>query len=1044
MHSNYLKIWRTPLNISSGAVFLISFIIYFFTTEKGASYWDCPEYITNASRLEVGHPPGNPAWMLAMRVATIPFSSEYHAYVINICSGILMATASFFICRILFIILRLSCEKIKSFSSLLRGEKNILAASIAAGGALCFSLCDSAWYSAVEAEVYAMSAMLTALALWIMTLWYFEKEVGKRKRLLILLAYLTGLSLGVHQLNLLCIPVYIFIILYRNNSGRVSFFKGAYCLLLSFLLIALILFVLIPGVLKWAGMFELLFVNDLCFPYNSGVIIFILILFLSLMAAIIVSNKLKAQRAVTGFWCLTTLLLGFSSFGIIIIRSAASPPMNEGNPSDIFALADYIGRDQYTSPPLIYGKTPYSQPLLEESYAPGKTLYSKYFLKRENPVYRKALPGARLYSRSGLLTEDDSIKNDLILSANRDGYLLQDYSFSYIYTPELNIWFPRITSSDKSHIRAYTDWTGMTSDNMDKISVSEAIDSAGNLVTKINGRGERPEVFSSRPTYLQNLRYFVSYQVFYMYLRYLLWNFAGRQNDFPSTGEIDYGNFITGIRPVDEAMLGNLDDIPAELWEDNPGHNNYYSIPFILGLIGILGLALGSRSSRRLLFISSLFFFMTGIAIVVYLNQNPIEARERDYSFIGSYMAFAMWIATGILIIARLIMKLKFKKAAIGMTIIFSFFPATLMGVVNFDDHNRNGRFETTFYATSLIEQELPSVIFTYGDNNTFPLWYVSEVLYPDSPNIPIDITYLSMPYYLNSLRNSSERPLHITADRALLDYGAFTYVSIPPLKDSEPKPLKNVLQNLYDRKEGKPILSSALVKIPSNPGDSIILNLHDFASVPGSLPFKNLMLLDIISCMTEENQPGILFFPTTLDKRFYKPLKPILKPALFGFIYAPEISDSASIAMMARAVEKEMSRLGETDLRDHYADPEILDKSRRYRSDLLIAADRLLKVGDTIRPGMIVNAVENYYSFRKISPGFLSHEDTTFNEGREYSRLLGNLYKITQNPQYRKLKDTNDNYLDSIRKQYIKYYNSLTHSQREKLSWTTLKNTNL
>lgn len=1034
------RLYRLPLELSSWFVFIISLIIYWITADPGVSYWDCPEYVTAASRLEIGHPPGNPIWMLAMRVVTIPFPAEYHAYVINLCSGVFMAFASFFICRLIFIPVRLFLQNSgdgkdnKSFY-------NYISGIISAGGSLCYSFCDSAWFSAVEAEVYAMSAMLTALSLWLMMMWWFEKSISRRIRLLILLAYIIGLSIGVHQLNLLCIPVFILIYIYKKNPSRLNPILVLAWIALGCGIIAFILLMLMPGTLYLAQVFELFFINKLSAQFDTGVLIFLSMLLVILILSIYYTSKKRLRKLIAVFWMLAFILLGYSSFGFILIRSKAHPFMNEGVPSDIFSLTSYINRDQYPSSPLIYGETPYSKPMYQESFDGDKAVYSKYALKKGKPLYEKSLPGAVVSPRSRFLTEADSSENSKILRRDQDGYILSDYSFKQVLTPELNMWFPRMTSLKPADRTSYADWAGFTEETKNRVSISEAFDSLGNPVSKIKADGAKGNAYSYKPTYFQQLRYFLSYQAFYMYFRYLLWNFMGRQNDYHSKGEIEHGNFITGYDFIDRNMVGNLDNIPQEIWKENPGHNNYYSIPFILGIIGVGWLAYKSRKSRRINSVIFLFFLMTGLAIVFYLNQSPGEPRERDYSFLGSYMAFAMWIAAGLTFIIKLF--LKSKRAYLSSTIatILAFVPSTLMAVVNFDDHDRQGRFETAFYASSFLDFEMPAVIFSHGDNSTFPLWYSHEVLNKGREHTPIDVTYLSLPSYVVNLKRQGNKGLCTLAETSQIVYGAFQLTRIPHDSISYPLPLKDVLDSLYSSKKQPPVFITSLVEFPGNNGDTITINLHDLSRGSSYLSFRHLMLLDILASQKGSDHPKALFFPANIDYNFYKPIEPLLLPVFYGKILLPESNDSLAVGILKQSIERELNKIDDLQIKPHYSEMVIADMSRRYRGELIKGAWSLMGENDTIIPKRVISVIEEKFPYSELSPGTFTETDTTYYEGKEYLHLLNKLFLETGNTKYKILAEKQNLLLEKRKQEWLKYYNSLSPQHRKALSPRSIRN---
>ena len=1036
MAKSPLRDYRKPLEISSWATFAIALIFYWITSDQGVSYWDCPEYVILASKMEVGHPPGNPVWILAMRMATIFFPSQVHAYIINLCSGLFMAFAAFFLCRIIFVPTRIYLQRLSDLTS--KNILNLLSILIALGSSLCFALCDSAWFSATEAEVYAMSAFLTSLSLWIMMVWWFEKSKSKQYRLLILLAYLTGLSLGVHQLNLLLIPVFALVYFYRTHLRAGNFMYSILWISIACGVIGLILFVLIPGLLYGAQAFELFGVNALSMPYNSGVILYCLIILILSIIVLTLSNKnyfFKRYSSISlSLWMLAFVILGFSSFGLIIIRANAYPPMNEGMPDNIFSFSSYFGRDQYPSPPLLYGETPYSRPMVEEEIVNGKPSYSKYILEKEKALYQPITKNAKLNYRSRLLSHEDSILNEEIINRGH-GYVISDYKFQQKLTPELNMWFPRITSRKINDRLAYGDWAGMTEKTMDRIPISEAIDSDGTNQPRIDMWGNRSPVYSYRPTYIQQFKYFLSYQTFYMYFRYLFWNFMGRQNDFHSIGEIEHGNFITGIPYLDDKMIGPTSKYPSELWSENKGRNRYYGIPFMIGIVGIIWLLFGNRNQRRILSIITLLFFMTGIAIVIYLNQSPGEPRERDYTFLGSYMSFVMWIAAGLLCFVYYLVRFFPKKLIISFCCLLVLAPSTLMAVENFDDHDRRGRVEPTFYASSLLDFELPALIFSQGDNSTFPLWYASEVLDMGQNHTPVDITYMSLPSYIVNLKKQGEKGLSTMITSPEMDYGAFVISKIPADSISQPMPLSEALKELYSSNETIPIFPSSLIKLPSSINDTVTINLHDFTGGSSFLYFKQLLLLDLIATQLSSENPKVLFFPTLIDNSFNKPLLPHSHPVMSGKIFAPWLPDSTLSSYLKKSVERELSKIEKTNQITNYNDPLITDQSTRYRGELIMAATELLHLNDIETPKKIVSVIEEKYPYSKLLPGNFTVEDSTYYEGKEYRNLLHKMYELTDDQFYLDKAQTLDSIVDNRYNQWITFYQALTPSQRKTLS---------
>lgn len=1075
-------------------VMVLAALIYFLTADPSASFWDCPEYITCASLLEVGHPPGNPMWMLAMRAATIPFPPRLHPLVINICSGFFMALAAFLLCKIIF---RLAIAVFSRPSSRLSPRMAALFAAFGAfGGAMTFAVTDSAWYSAVEAEVYAMSTFLSALSVWLMIVWGNHAGTPQGRRILILIAYIIGISLGVHQLNLLVIPVLALIYYFRINPQPGNPWKVWGVLVASFAIVALILFGIMNGSLVWASRFELFAVNTLGLPYFSGpiayaILLIILIPFaaimiprmpsycailllanalwfsgaflfgediifagiLSLAASIVLILCLKGFRRYAGdlVWSVGFILLGFSSFALILARGYAAPPMNESPPTDIFALSSYIARDQYGSTPLFYGPTPYSKPVLLESYRDGDTtaVYSHYLLEKMKPVIAPYTPGARVDGRSMMMTGEDTAAN-MSVARSGHGYLLADYSFRRVMTPELNMLFPRITSSNPSDIESYSDWAGMDKGNMTEVEISEAIDTLGNFVAKKSAGGKRVRPVSYRPTYLQNLRYFLAYQVGYMYFRYLMWNFVGRQNDIPSTGEIEHGNFITGIPAIDNAMLGDQSLLPPEASQTNKGRNAYFGIPLIIGIVGIAALFRGGKAGKRVLAVVALLFLMTGLAIVVYLNQTPGEPRERDYSFIGSYMAFSIWIGFGIIAIckgvfgmtARLMArhgKERWRRAGLAAGCIVAIGLPAFMFAENLDDHNRRGRGEPLRFARDVLEYPEPSIIFTQGDNFTFPLWYAQEVMGIGERHAVIDVSYLALPSYVINLMKQGDKGVRLTATPADIAYGAYSFVKISPDASSVPVALIDALRELYAQKAGAPELLHSKVFIPGrNPGDTLFIDLRDLAGGKSTITFRQLMLLDIVATNLEEAAPRPVAFMKQLRSDFRKPLGDTPRPDLFADVYYPLVGDSVWYAGA-------MSRWGHAfaPVPDpEYADPLLQQQTSRQRAMLIGAAKTLSGQNRHKEGAELLSRALRLYPFSKTPPGSVAFCDTNFHEAIELRNLISDLSEKDVTVDTLVVRESEAAVARAIAdsRQWKRYYLSLPESRRATVSSKTMR----
>ncbi|MDE6532800.1 MAG: DUF2723 domain-containing protein [Muribaculaceae bacterium] len=1074
---------RLKSQIASILVFMAAMAAYFLTVNFSPSFWDCPEYTTSALMLQVGHPPGNPVWMLLCRLVTMPFSSQFHPEILNMLSGLLMASAAFFLSRIIFhVVFWVEIKRTPTKNSPTLNELEYIPIAASVGGSLCFAFCDSVWFSAVETEVYAMSTALMAFSLWLMIKWAIVKDPRKRLRLLILTAYVTGLSLGVHQLNLLCIPAFALIYAFREYPGKGNAMRIVWITCASFVILALILVGMMNGTITWAAAIELFAVNSLGMPFFSGVYAYLAILFFAFVATIWLSyshrrlamafalfsfiwlsgiflvnsniilagcvsavatflltfkSRLSNAQIAIPVWMLFFVIVGYSSFATILIRGYASPPMNEGAPTDIFALKRYISREQYGSKPLLYGPTPFSLPVAEERIVDGKATpdYSHYALIKKDPIYVKARPDARLHYRSGFLSHEDSAANNKILGGKgKDAYILSDYAFSRVTTPELNMWFPRITGSSPALIESYESWVGMNKENMTAVETSNTIDSLGNPNGKLDSEGNRVKPISWRPTYLQNLRMLMSYQIGYMYLRYLMWNFVGRQNDVSSTGEIDHGNFITGVSFIDNAMLGPLDKMPAGTPAEEKGDSKLFAIPFLLGIAGIVFLARCGRTGRKLLVIVGMLFFMTGIAIVIYLNQTPGEPRERDYSFLGSYMAFAIWIAFGFASIS--LYAFRFRNKLINFTSIWlpPIAVAVLMLAQNFQSHDRSNRSEVKDFAQHILWMHPNGIIFTQGDNFTFPLWYAQQIEHIGQKHQVIDISYLSTPEYVVNLMKQKHPALQFTAAPADIAYGAYAFTKIAPDADTVPVPLIDALKELYAHKSGAPVMRHSKVMIPGRTmEDTLTVDLRNFASA-NMIPFRKLMLLDIIATNLNRPDPKPLHFMTQIPKDFYSIVADATTPNSFADTYAPHLPKEVETPYFS-FLPLSIHGFDTYILEPKHIDPVEADKRRRVRGASIRLAKYLFNKGDFPNAYLCakISVLQNPYDL--VHAGSYTVADSTFNEGLEYARLCIDMaYAICDSELA--LSATTTLYDMKKRSEGWKdYYTALSPAQRETVS---------
>lgn len=1024
--------------LSGGGVFLLALIVYWLTVAPSASYWDCPEYILTAVRLEVGHPPGNPLWALFHRMLTIFAPPDKAALVINMASGFFTALAAGLLTSMVTV----------ASARLLRYKKKPIPLSAGAAGGLCaglmFAWCDSAWFSAVEAEVYAMSILLTALTLWLMLRWTLLPAGPKASRQLLLIVYITGLSLGVHQLNLLSLPVLALIYLWRRSPRKVSFLRIAGYLLLSFVAVVVILKGMMPGTVQTAGRFELFAVNILGLPYNSGWILYLILLlfcgslsifltssssvsrlrsglgFLSVLVFLLLSGiffptvspwialgvstavaiwffvlpcKPSLHKVMMGLWSISLLIIGYSTLMLIPLRGAASPYLNTGFVSDPFSLYSYIEREQYGGTPLLKGRTPYSKGMFVEEWNDSVAKYGRMALKKGNPVWRKAIPGAVLSPRSGFLTAADSAANLRAISSSRDAYVLSDYRYQQIMTPELDMWLPRITSGRPSDLDAYYSWIGMDTTSMTRVEISEAFDTLGNPVGKMGSDGKRIRKWSYRPTYLQNLQYFLGYQTGYMYFRYLLWNFAGRQNDICSSGEADHGNFLTGFTYIDNAMLGDQAMLPPDARTNNRGWNVYLSLPLLLCIFGAVVLTRSGKPGRRASFAILMLFLLTGVAIVVYLNQTIGEPRERDYSFLGSFFAFAAWGGFGASrIVAAISERFASKWVKIAATILVLTIPG-LMLAENYDDHDRSGRNAATDFASNILESLEPNaIIFVDGDNYTFPLWYVQEVLNVRKDVTVVSLSYLSLPQYVCSLLQPGEEalPVSMYASPQDISYGRHVFSRFPNLAiDTVAVEASEFLTLLYGDRGPRSISPSSKILMPTE-GDTLLIDLRNMAAKQGSsmLTQKQLALIDIVAS-NQGYRP--IYWLNNVPPNSYAGMFEATTPELFAHRFGKSRPHFGSGKL------PEYLKWGGMNSAKHpYADPTVQYMVSGQRVALIRHGRRLLEEGDA--KGALAYAIAASDSLpAAVSPfGYSPSEGKSVRDGVELANLLLDIGETT------------------------------------------------
>ena len=778
--------------IISYAVFILSTVIYLLTMEKSASVWDNPEFITTFHKLEVGHPPGAPFYMLVYNFFShlFPGHGDWIAIAGNALSSILSGLTILLLYRTISHLIRRSFGLKSTLNPAyeLPTTEAYLGLGGALVGALMYAFSDTFWYSAVEAEVYSFSSFFTALVFYIMLKWEETEDEVTADRWMLLIPYLMGLSVGVHLLNLLAIPA-MALIYYFKKYERPTWKGALTAVAVSFALIAVILFGVIQGAPQMAGWFDLFFVNTLGLPFNSGLAFYVLLLFLVLGGTIWLSMSGKGAEkpmlvkagfvlsvlligvpvvagwigglivlAVVGFitfrtktfstksiWMFTSSLLlifvGISTYGVILIRANSDIPMNQNEPYDVFSLKYYLSREQYGSTPLIYGQTYASLPKYDETGAPVTTKKTTY-------------------KRAEKVSPDEKDRYEEVITEEVQ------------YRDDQKMLFPRMYSNMLPHYKeGYEIWGNVTGETR-----------------TVNDRGESRTVVI--PTFFENLRYFFAYQVNYMYWRYFMWNFSGRQNDLQGQGEITKGNWISGIPFIDAIFLGPQDGLPSFVRE-NAGHNRYFMLPLILGLLGLLMQLYGGRRSKENFWIILMLFFMTGLAIVLYLNQPPYQVRERDYAYAGSFYAFAIWVGFGVPALYNMFTKNgeeKKPKLALLVSVLCLAVPGLVLAQ-NWDDHDRNGRRLASDFGRNYLEScDENGVIFCNGDNDTFPLWYAQEVegIRPDLQ--VCNTSYLQADWYINQMKRQHYDAAPLPISWGMEQYGGdkrgIAYI-VPSVLDS-------------------------------------------------------------------------------------------------------------------------------------------------------------------------------------------------------------------------------------------------------------------
>ena len=976
-----MKHYSLVNNLMGWLAFVVAAVTYCLTVEPTASFWDCPEFITTAYKLEVGHPPGAPFFMLTGNFFTQFCSNpEDVARCVNIMSALLSASCILFLFwSITHLARKLLCDD--GVVSSVWQTVVIMACGLT--GALAYTWSDTFWYSAVEGEVYAYSSMFTALVFSLILQWEDHADEPHSDRYLVLIFYLTGLSIGVHLLNLLCLPAIALVYYYKKNPQ--ANLKGSLiALTVSMILVAAVLYGVVPGIVKVGGWFELLFVNILGLPFNTGMVIYLLLLIAVVLSAIWSSTEtnrirtnvlyvlsvallgvpfmghgalsivgglavlgvlyvllgwtradkqhlLRKRFLNTSLLCMLMLMIGYSSYAIIVIRSTQNTPMDQNSPEDIFTLGSYMSREQYGSYPLLKGEAFCSQ---RQAFQENAFEYVK-----TDRTHRKEKA-----------TPDEA-----------DSYEDVEETTGVQFPSGLTMLFPRMWSA--SHTDKYHQWMGDITMRPTTFTTNDGYEVTGEM-----------------PSQWDNLRFFLSYQVNFMYWRYFMWNFAGRQNDVQGMGELEHGNWITGISFIDNAMYGDQSLLPKSLRE-NKGHNVFYCLPLLLGLLGLFWQAYRGEKGVRQFWVVFFLFFMTGLAIVLYLNQTPSQPRERDYAYAGSFYAFAIWIGLGVAAVAEGLAKL-FKGrqpvAAILASLIGIAIPLQMVSQT-WDDHDRSGRYACRDfglnYLNTLPEKGNP-IIFTNGDNDTFPLWYNQEVEGNRTDARVCNLSYLQTDWYTDQMRRPAyDSPaLPITWPRLYyVDNGKHAYYPIRPegkeeldrLKQEnpavDPYELSYILDHYVRKEEGGYFPTDSLVLTVNKadvlasgmmlPGgeesipEKMVISLKDAQRKQGGLYRQDVMIYEMLA---HANWRRPMYMSVTLGADNFAGLQNNLQ--LEGLAY--RITPFQNSSMSAMDTEKmyhnmmERFRYGNVNQPGIYLDETVTRMCYTHRRMFYMLADHLLYEG--------------------------------------------------------------------------------------------------
>lgn len=920
-----MKKYHLVNNIIGWVICAIACTVYIMTAEATASWWDCGEYISTAFKLEVGHPPGAPTFQLIGRLFSMFSDPMNAAHAVNVMSAVCSG----------FTILFLYWGITLLGKHLLKDPENpevkdprtwgVYAAGIV--GALAYTFTDTFWFSAVEGEVYAMSSLFTSIVFWAILKWEEQSDDSRSLRWLVLICLLVGVAIGVHLLNLLTLPAIVYVVYFKKwpKTTLKGFIVSG---VVSLILLAVILWGIIPGVVNTTSAFDVFFVNTLHMPFNSGTIAFFLLITAAVVFGLWYTTKKNKPVVNAGILGFVMLLVGYSTFFMLVIRANTNTPLNENAPKDAVAMRAYLGREQYGSTPLLSG----------QYYTAGDPIaveqgYTKYVKGKDEK--------------------------------GKDRYVAAAYAQEYVYNQRHTGTFPRMYSNDKDrrHPQFYEYWAGPA-------------------------RGDRP------PTAGQNMTYMNRYQLGWMYWRYFMWNFAGRQNDiqgyyFNDNGTRDYlnGNWICGIKFIDEARLGPQDNMPDHM-KDNKARNTYYLLPLILGLIGVI---YHCKKHKKDAFIVFIMFVMTGLAIAIYLNMPPRQPRERDYAFVGSFCFFAIWIGLGVMALTDWITSLlkneKFYKMVLPVV-----FVATMAGVPcllaaqNWDDHDRSEKYAARDFAKNYLGSvEKNGVLITFGDNDTFPLWYAQEVEGYRTDVRILNYTLSGMYWYVeqlfNKLYESDALPFTLTKDF----YGLGKDFTIVQDRTNEFLEVEDILKMMRDNPErfamtsrngeNLYVMPTKRFKITIPKAELVasgVLNASDTAYIAneirweinsGTLFRHELMMLDILGTNHFRRDINIMN-PSYIAKVFplvkYYCIQDGMNYKLLPYPAQKHYTDKTADYFL-KGTESGPLQWGNVNA-DIYVDPISLNMGNVQRQTFTLLAEDLLASGDIERANRLIEMSDEFF----------------------------------------------------------------------------------